>query len=493
MISDIRNPNEPSIKMDPNDPSIIVAATNLNSYYLSTDTGRTWTTHLLNSTYGVWGDPVIDVDTSGTFYFTHLSNPSSGSWIDRIVCQKSLDSGKTWNNGSFTGLNGTKAQDKQWSIIDRNNNNIYLTWTQFDSYGSSNPLDSSVILFSKSLDNGDTWSNPKRINTVAGDCIDKDSTVEGAVPALGPNGEIYVAWAGPNGIVFNKSLDQGDTWLNNEILVDPMPGGWDYIVPGISRCNGLPITKCDLSGGPNHGTIYVNWTDQRNGVDDTDVWLSKSTDGGNTWTAPVRVNDDGPSKHQFFSWMDVDQTNGKLYFVFYDRRNHAFNETDVFMAHSFDGGASFVNRKISESSFDPIPSVFFGDYTNIVAHNNIIRPIWTRLYQGQLSVWTDVTSYDRIISNEEPIALNNGIHQYPNPASNQSFVSFKLHEASTINLEIYDTHGRKVATVISKEKMGYGTYVIPIEINDLRLKSGLYYPKLQINDKVKEVPILVIK
>ena len=66
--------------------------------------------------------------------------------------------------------------------------------------------------------------------------------------------------------------------------MDEFPGGWDYDIPGINRCNGLPITVCDLSGGSNHGTIYINWTDQRNGTDDTDVWLAKSTDGGDTWT-----------------------------------------------------------------------------------------------------------------------------------------------------------------------------------------------------------------
>ena len=76
--------------------------------------------------------------------------------------------------------------------IDWNNINIYVTWTQFDRYGSADPLDSSIILFSRSLYAGQSWSTPIRINKVAGDCIDSDNTVEGAVPAVGPNGEIYV-------------------------------------------------------------------------------------------------------------------------------------------------------------------------------------------------------------------------------------------------------------------------------------------------------------
>ena len=78
-----------------------------------------------------------------------------------------------------------------------------------------------------------------------------------------------------------------------------MPTGWDYSIPGIDRCNGLPILDCDISGGAYNGTLYVNWTDQRNGANDTDVWLKKSTDGGNTWSNIIRVNDDAPGKHQW--------------------------------------------------------------------------------------------------------------------------------------------------------------------------------------------------
>ena len=225
MISSANSPNEPSIMMNPLDTDILVAGANLNNYYYSSDSGATWSEGQLTSSYGVWGDPVIDVDPAGNFYFFHLSNPPSGNWIDRIICQKSSDNGASWNDGSYTGLNGTKAQDKHWSIVDRTNGNIYLTWTQFDSYGSSSPSCKSAIRFSKSVDAGDTWSDAIQINIVDGNCIDSDDTVEGAVPALGPNGELYVAWAGPNGIVFNKSLDQGDTWLTEEIGIDPMPGG----------------------------------------------------------------------------------------------------------------------------------------------------------------------------------------------------------------------------------------------------------------------------
>ncbi|PKL78639.1 MAG: glycosyl hydrolase [Ignavibacteriae bacterium HGW-Ignavibacteriae-4] len=495
LITNVGQSNEPSIMMDYNNPNILVAGANLNYVYNSSDGGLTWKLKTLNSTYGVWGDPAINVDTEGNFYFFHLSNTPGGNWIDRIVCQKSEDEGDTWSNGSYTGLSGTKAQDKQWSAIDRNNNNIYLTWTEFDKYGSSNTADSSRILFSKSLDAGETWSEPKKINQVSGDCIDNDNTVEGAVPAVGPNGEVYVSWASARGIVFNRSTDEGETWMIEDIIVDSLSGGWAYDIPGILRCNGLPVTKCDLSGGPNHGTIYINWSDQKNGLDNTDIWLKKSTDGGNTWSESIRVNDDNSEKHQFLTWMDIDQINGNLFFVFYDRRNYDDTKTDVYMALSTDGGSKFINTRISESPFIPNEGVFFGDYSNIVAHNNIVRPIWTRFDSGKLSTWTNVTPLDEIISSvdSENAFNNNDTRLYPNPTPNISYVSFKLHELSSIKLELFDEKGKLIKTIIDNEDMGYGGHIIPINMNELNLTSGSYYYTLSIDGKVKTLKTILMK
>ncbi len=493
-ISNIGNPTEPSIMMDPNNPDILVAGSVLDFYHTSNDGGLTWTTNSLSSPYGVWGDPVIDVDANGDFYFFHLSNTMGGHWIDRIVCQKSTDNGHTWSNGTFTGLNGSKAQDKQWSVIDPVSQNIYLTWTEFDEYGSVNPLDKSRILFSKSVDKGNSWSVPVQINLVLGDCVDGDDTVEGAVPAVGPNGEIYVSWAGPNGIVFNRSFDEGNTWLSQEILVDSMPSGWDYDIPGISRANGLPITKCDLSGGPNEGTIYINWSDQRNGDTNTDIWMCKSMDGGDNWSNPIRVNNDTTQNHQFFTWMDIDQTNGNLFFVFYDRRNYSDKRTDVYMAISTDGGSSFMNRSISESPFIPTEGVFFGDYTNIVAHNNIARPIWTRYDPGVLSIWTDVTPIDSILSTPNWLAEvpSNEAMVYPNPAPELSYFSFKVHQLANVKLELFNINGQLKATLIENEQMNYGRHIIPVNTTKLNLSSGEYIYVLSIDGKQKTIKTIIL-
>jgi hypothetical protein len=384
-------PEEVTIAINPLNPNIIAAAANIDHFYLSTNGGLNWSESHLSSMLGVWGDPALLFDSLGNLYYAHLSNPVSGYWIDRIVVQKSTNNGLTWNDGAGVGFFAPKNQDKEWLTVDLtqspNSGNIYMTWTEFDNYGSPTGSDSSRIRFSKSTNEGITWGPAVTISDVSGDCIDSDNTDEGAVPCVGPDGEIYVSWAGPLGLVFDKSTDGGITW-GNDIFVSDIPGGWDFDVPGIYRANGLPITMCNISNSPNRGTIYIVWSDQRNGTSNTDIFLVKSTDKGNTWSLPVKVNNDATTRHQFFVWSTIDQSTGHLWFVFYDRRNTATTETDVFAAKSIDGGVTFDNFKISETSFTPTSGVFFGDYTNIAAFKEKIYPIWMRLQGGQLSIWT---------------------------------------------------------------------------------------------------------
>lgn len=386
-------PCEPSIFVSPKDPRQVVAGAILDNVYHSHDGGRSWESGILESPYGVFGDPAITADKEGAFYYLHLSDPSGMGWadehlLDRIVIQRSDDYGRTWNEGSYTGHRHPKDQDKHWIAIDPATNQLIVTWTEFDKYGSTDPNDKSRILFSKSVDKGTTWSEPVAINQYDGNCLDDDDTTEGAVPAVGPNGELYVSWAYHEKIYFDRSLDGGKSWLDKDIMIAGQPGGWTFDVPGINRTNGMPVTAVDLSEGPYRGAIYVNWSDQRNGINDTDIWLSRSTDGGNKWSEPVRVNNDPPGKHNFFNWMSVDPVTGIIYSVFYDRRNYEDEQTDVYLAYSTDGGKSFINFKISENPFTPMKRVFIGDYNNISAYGGVVRPIWTRMVNGRLSVWT---------------------------------------------------------------------------------------------------------
>lgn len=453
------SPEEVTIAINPTNPDNLVGGANIRFYYYSTNGGVNWYQSELSSSMGVWGDPVTIFDATGHVYYGHLSNPSSGgSWLDRIVVQKSTNGGATWNDGAGIGLNGAKDQDKEWLAVDMTDSpysgSIYMSWTEFDAYGSSNPLDSSRILFSRSTDAGATWAVPVRVSDRGGDCIDEDNTVEGAVPAVGPNGEIYVAWSGPLGIMFDRSTDGGQSFGADRFVTD-QPGGWDFGVSGIYRCNGMPMTWCDVSDSPYRGTLYVMWSDQRN--THTDVFLIKSTNGGDSWSAVKKVNGDVTARHQFFPSMALDQTTGFLYVVYYDRRNVGGDTTEVWMSVSRDGGETFEDMRISQTTFKPNSGVFFGDYIHIAAYNRKVHPIWMRLDGNTLSVWTAVyTDTTSVVG--VPESLSNGsfhlAQNYPNPFNPSTVIEYRLSQAAVMDLKIYNALGQEVRDLFSGFQAG---------------------------------------
>jgi len=404
------NPAEVSIAINPKNPDNMIAASfqtghpprpRAGSYhYVTFDGGKTWTTvPTPDPTNLVQGDDVVAFSQDGIAYHAHLS--FDGIRLARpvraesgMIVNVSKDGGNTWTDGTpaIDHINSViPFEDKPGLIVDnapgsRWNGNVYMAWTRFDVYGSSNPEDHSQIYFTRSVDHGQTFSMPFRISDTGGDCVDSDNTVEGAVPAVGPNGEVYVVWAGPLGLVFDKSLDGGLTFGKDKVISD-FPGGWDFAVEGLDRANGMPVTGVDLSDGPNKGTLYVNWIDARNG--DPDVFVMSSRDGGNTWSTPVRVNDD-PLKNgkvQFFTWMAVDPADGSINIVFYDRRDTTGTQTRLTLARSVDGGRTFVNYKIDQQPFAANSRTFFGDYSSISAYEGRVVPAFMHFVDdGRLAI-----------------------------------------------------------------------------------------------------------
>ncbi|MEJ2677793.1 MAG: sialidase family protein [Gemmatimonadota bacterium] len=424
---EITNPGEVSVAINPANPDNVVitsladggpAGPRVTDYaYVSMDGGQHWSVvGAPNPGARVQGDDAITFNADGLAIHSYIAFdgirvPRPDRAESGIYIGTSSDGGVTWAPPVpvIDHVNTViPFEDKPWPVADNvdgspHRGNIYVAWTRFDVYGSHSPTDSSQIWFARSTDGGRTFQPGFRISDQGGDAVDSDSTVEGAVPSVGPEGQVYVVWAGPQGLVFDRSLDGGYTFGKDRVISD-MPGGWDIAVPGVDRHNGMPVTGVDLSQGPNRGTLYVNWIDQRNG--DPDVFVMASRDGGETWSKPVRVNDDpvGDGAAQMFTWMAVDPVDGSVNVVFLDRRGLKGTQTAVTVARSEDGGRTFVNHHVDQPPFTMHADVFYGDYNGIAAYGGHVVAAYPRFEKdGSLAVAAALFDWGRCTRGSRPV------------------------------------------------------------------------------------------
>jgi len=377
--------NEPSVAINPKNPSQVVAAFQSPARVSYTqDSGDHW--QLANGTfpadYHVSGDVSITYDILGHAILCYIAFDKLGTqnyWAhdatrNGIFVRRSLDGGKTWDaNAVPVDAQDTRVgmpfEDKPYLVADNNPEspfagNLYLGWTEFS-------LSKSIILFSRSTDGGITWSIPYEISTHEGIPRDDNGAVEGFDAVAGPDGALYTVWADGGSIVMAISRDGGLTFSPSQKILD-LPASY-FKVEAVERSDGFPQIAID----PRSERLYVTWADYRNG--DVDVFCSTSRDLGRTWTSPVRVNNDPihDGTDQFFQWLAVDPSNGAAYVVFYDRRQDPDNTSSfIVLARSTDGGQSFANYAWTDTPLDAADK-FIGDYTAIAALNGRVYAAWT--------------------------------------------------------------------------------------------------------------------
>jgi hypothetical protein len=371
--------NEPSLAIHPTKPNIQILGSNTDYFFVSEDAGFTWKFIELKPAEGFYGDPVTFIDKQGRFYLLSLARNPSLEWpehFDRIVFQTSDDLGKTWKSTGI-GYQAGKMQDKPWIAVDENKGSphkgsVYVSWTEFDKYGSSDSKDSSRIRFAFRRNGSDTFSTVV-VSDSCGGAKDDDETLEGATCAVGVWGEIYCVWAGKGKIWMDVSSDGGKTWGPDKVIAN-QEGGWAIDdIPGLMRSNNMPFIKCDSKG-----RLYLVYGDKRNG--DYDIFLKMSSDGGQTWTDDLRLNMDtkGNGRDQYMPHIAMDASKDKVYVIWYDRRHSEQNMyTDVYLRPVVKGTPGKEYRVTNQSFCPPGKKEFFGDYIAVAASKGMLRAAFT--------------------------------------------------------------------------------------------------------------------
>jgi hypothetical protein len=372
------------------------------------------------------GDPVIGCTNDRTFHYASLAfdlGPGGSFGESGISVSTSTDGGTTFGPAAMAAAKDAALHflDKPWLAVEPGptgspaDDVLHVTYTDFDFTGfeGEGPCPDetrNAIEYVRSTDGGQTWSEPLVLDEVC----DSEGFVQGSQVEAGVDDEVYAAWERypfdeslPRELRVRRSTDLGATFGPTQPVAPVTPIGDGFALQGQFRAfldlQGLAV---DRGSGSRQGTVYLTFQDgsARQKPDPLglcggtatycfgDVYLTASTDGGASWSAPVRISDDDIrlGVDQWFPAVDVDRS-GTVWVTYHDRRRDERNFLiDTFVARSTDGGASWRNSRATRDSFAPVtawqdivanPS-YMGDYIAIAADQ-------TGRHRGAIVAWGD--------------------------------------------------------------------------------------------------------
>ncbi|UCC30236.1 MAG: hypothetical protein JSU86_18805 [Phycisphaerales bacterium] len=364
--------NEPSLAVDPTNPSRIAIGwrqfdtitSNFRQagWAYSHDAGQTWTFPGVLEPYEFGSDPVLDFDADGRFYYYSLQ-PYRGPGEWACYMYRSDDGGVTWPQETYAW-----GGDKGWFTIDRTDGigrgNIYCAW-------SINAACCGPLVFNRSTNGGQIFSYP----------IGIPQSPRFGTLTVGPAGELYVV--GYSG-TFDNFIVARSTNAQDPLAI-PV---WDQVTsvdlggslamstgPNPAGLLGQLWIASDHSNGLYHGNLYVLGSVDPAGYDPLDIHFARSTNGGLTWSEPVRVNDDATDNGawQWFGTMSV-APNGRIDVIWNDTRGDVSGRfSELYYSFSLDGGLTWAENVPLSQPFDhhlgyPEQDKL-GDYYDMVSEN----------------------------------------------------------------------------------------------------------------------------
>lgn len=377
---------ETDIAVNPRNPNNFVGSDNrVTGYvgtpwiYYTTNGGVSWGQ---SSISGNQGDPVFTADSLGNFYLAVLN---SG-----VQIWKSNNGGVSWS--FLTTAVSNSYADKEWIAADQTmgpyQNHVYIAYVNFATGAS--------VDFHRSVNNGASWSFVGNMGS--------GTPNPGPNIAVGPNGNVYLAWYNSGGTSVRISVNGGASFGSAiTASAHSTPGAINssgrYCLKGDIRVNGMPQLACDMTNGPYRGFIYDAYATNPPGPDAADIYMTRSTDNGATWNvfSPVKVNDDATYNDQWMTDVSIDNQ-GRVWVYWWDSRNDASNVlTETYGAVSTNGGVSFLpNFKISNQNFNPHSvkiyqgsnHYYLGDYQGMSG-----KTMTFPFYTGQNNTLHDFTAY----------------------------------------------------------------------------------------------------
>ena len=354
--------------------------------------------------YPFASDPWVTIGPTGVVYAISLSfgGVVAGGTNSAVLASRSLDGGRTWSNPSTLVLDeGAYYSDKESITADPSDPNlVYAVWDR----GPAN-VDGAPATFARSTDAGATWEPAHSIF----DPGSSAQTIGNEIVVL-PNGTLVDLFTQLNFLPNNnetaeavivRSSDHGVTWSGPIKIADLEAVGARDPETGKSVRDGADLPQ--MAVAPN-GTLFMTWADGRfsNGARDA-IALTRSSDGGTTWSTPVAINADTAAE-AFEPSVHV-RDDGTVTVTYYDFRNDTSDAstlpTILWLTHSSDTihwTESAVAGPFNLGIAPDARGLFLGDYQGLSSLGNITAPFFVITNSGNTANRTDIFSEPQLIA-----------------------------------------------------------------------------------------------